>query len=328
MVSDASQKRRRRRRFCEASLTALGCCMHRSPAEAEVAYEVSCACGKTLRGQRQQAHQIISCPNCGRKRFILPNSPWQIPPGTAPARPAARFNLNRLLFVIALGGALAMTLIFMLVRPYLRRPGAPGDIQALVSEGESRLRQGNVFLALNEFNAALEQRNRHSNALSREEHHRLEQLWRQTDLLSRLLDQPLEDIVMQARQHRNDDEWRAKFEYYRGRTVVFDDVLRRDAEGRPVLGSYVVRADDIEARLALEELTLLGQLPLDTPRRWLFGARLAGCGREAGGGWVVHFEPDSGVLVSDEIAAAVCCPPPLDKELLAVLKRQDEWLRR
>jgi DNA-directed RNA polymerase subunit RPC12/RpoP len=300
--------------------------MRRPPAAAVVPYEVSCVCGRTLRGQRQQTRQILSCPNCGRKRFLFPASPWLTP--AAAARQVARLNLNRLLFAIVVGGALAMILIFVLVRPYLRRPGAPADVHALLVEGERRLRQGNVFLALKELDAALEQRNRHANALGREEHHRLEQLWRQTDLLARLLDQPLEDIVNQARQHRNDQEWHVKFAHYRGRTVVFDDVLRRDGQDRPVLGTYVVRAGDVEARLALEDLTLLRQLPLEPPRRWLFGVRLADCGREAGGGWVVHFEPDSAVLLSDEIAAAVCCPAPLDEELLAVLKRQDEWLRR
>lgn len=123
-------------------------------------------------------------------------------------------------------------------------------------------------------------------------------------------------------------EWHSKFEHYRGRTVVFDDVLRRDTQDRLTLGSYVVHSGDVEARVALEDLPLLRQLPLEPARRWLFGARLADCRREAGGVWVFRFEPDSAVLLSDEIAAAVCCPAPLDDELLSVLKRQDEWLRQ
>lgn len=309
--------------------------MHRPPAEAVVFYEVSCLCGRLLRGQRQKTRQIVSCPNCGRKRFILPISSWLIPTAAVPPRQLARLNLNRLLLIIVLGGALAMVLIFLLFRPYLRRLrtsedalAEPRNSRALLAEGERQLRQGNLFLALHEFKAAREQDDHSLNLLSREEHQRLEQLWRQTDLLARLLDQPLEEIVRQARQHRSDEEWHAKFEHYRGRTVVFDDVLRRDVHDRPTLGFYVVRAGDIEARVALEDLTLLQQLPLDPPRRWLFGARLADCRREAGGGWVFHFEPDSTVLLSDEIAAAICCPLPLDEELFAVLKRQDEWLRQ
>lgn len=302
--------------------------MNRPQAKAVADYEVSCPCGRVLRGQRLGAWQILSCPSCGRKRFILPGSPWLVSEESAPARQVARFSLNRLLVVIILGGALAMTLIFLLIRPHLRRARTTGDIPALLAQGERRLRQGEVFLALKDFNEAREQRNQNPNALSRDEHYRLEQLWRQSDLLARLLDQPLEEVVQRAKQHRSSDEWRAKFEHYRGRTVVFDDALRRDALDRPSLGSYVVPVGDSEARIALEDLTLLRQLPLEPPRRWLFGARLADCCRETGGTWVFRFEPDSAVLFSDEIAAAVCCPGPLDEELIAVLKRQDEWLRR
>jgi hypothetical protein len=58
----------------------------------------------------------------------------------------------------------------------------------------------------------------------------------------------------------------------------------------------------------------------------LFGARLAGCFREAGGGWVIHFEPESGVLLTDPGAAASCCPAPPGRELEEVLRRQEEWL--
>ncbi|HEY7424467.1 MAG TPA: hypothetical protein VH682_09585, partial [Gemmataceae bacterium] len=147
-------------------------------------------------------------------------------------------------------------------------------------------------------------------------------------LLAHLLDNPLEDILQQAMQHRDVEEWHAKFEDYRGRTVIFDDVLRQDAPGRPALSFYVVRAAEVEARVALEDLTLLRQLPLDPPRRWLFGARLASCRREEGGVWVFRFEPESAVLLTDEAAAAACCPGPLDDELREVLRRQDEWLPR
>lgn len=296
-------------------------------------YDVTCSCGRLQRGQRKSSGQIISCPGCGRRRFILPKSPW-LAPAAAPAGQTARVYLFRLLLVIVLGGATTMVLIFVLARPYLRRPTAaeglslPGDCRSLLADGERQLREGNLFLALKELNAALEQYGRQPQALSRAEHHQLVQLQRQTDLLAHLLDRPLEDIAQQAMQHRNDEEWNEKFRNYRGRSVVFDDVLRRDAESRPSLATYVVRVGDREARVALEDLILLRQLPIDPPRRWLFGARLANCRREGGGIWVFRFDPESGVLLSDESAAAACCPQPLDAELLDVLKRQDEWLRR
>lgn len=227
-----------------------------------------------------------------------------------------------------------MAVIFLLARPYLRRPvsadtlAAPAESQTLLVNGERQLRDGNIFLALKELNAALGQYERHPETLSRAEHSRLVQLQRQTDLLAHLLDLPLEDIVHQAMQHRSDEEWNERFKSYRGRTVVFDDVLRLDAQDRPVLGSYAVCVGDTEARIALEDLTLLRQLPLEPPRRWLFGARLASCRREPGGIWVFRFNPGSAVLLSDEIAAAACCPRPLDEKLITVLKRQEEWLLR
>ncbi len=309
--------------------------MPRPPVETPVSFEVWCLCGRPLRGRRQSTGQIVSCSSCGRKRFILPHSPWPAPAADAAAEQAAGLKLKHLLLAIVLGGTLAMILIFLLVRPYLRRPeatekasAAPPDCRALLAEGERQFRQGNVFAAAKELSAARAERDRHPNALSRAEYHRLEQLWRQTDLLARLLDRPLEEILHLAMQHRSDEEWRGKFEHYRGRTVLFDDVLRRNAKDRPVLGTYVVRSGGIEARVALEDLTLLQRLPLEPPRRWLFGARLADCRREEGGVWVFRFEPDSAVLLSDEAAARQCCPPPLDEELFDVLKRQDEWLRR
>jgi len=307
--------------------------MLRLSAEAVVHYEIACLCGRPLRGPRQLSRQINSCPSCGRKHFIFPNSSW-LAPAPAATRQAGRLNLKRLLLGIVLGGALAMALVFLLLRPYLRRPEAAdasiatADSQALLAEGERQLREGNVFLALKQLSAGLDRYGRHPQSLSRDESYRLKQLWRETDLLAHLLDQPLEEILHQAMQHRSDEDWSTKFQHYRGRTLIFDDVLRRDAQGWPILASYVVRAGDIEARVALEDLTLLRQLPLDPPRRWLFGAHLANCRREHGGIWVFRFEPDSAVLLSDEIAAAVCCPHPLDEELLGLLKSQDEWLQR
>lgn len=297
-------------------------------------YEVSCRCGQPLRGDRQRARQIVRCPSCGRKRLVLPSSPWLTPAeNSGRLRSSARLNLRSLLLAIFAGGVLAMGVSFLLVRPYLRRPGTTADAasvqdaRALLQAGEHQLREGNIRLADKELNAAITQHTAHPDALNREEHHHLQQLRRQTDLLSRLLDQPLEEIVRQAMQHRSDEEWREKFVHYRGRTVVFDDVLRRDMQGRLALGFYVVRVEEATARVALEDLTLLRQLPLDPSRRWLFGARLASCQREEGGNWVLRFEPDSGVLLTDENVAAACCPRPLEKELLDVLKRQNEWLK-
>ncbi len=78
-----------------------------------------------------------------------------------------------------------------------------------------------------------------------------------------------------------------------------------------------------QGALALEDLRIFRNVPLDPPPRVFFGARLAKVAHEPDG-WVIRFEPDSGVFFTDRDAA--CCVP-LDDELLAVLERQKKWLR-
>jgi hypothetical protein len=304
--------------------------------ETAIPYLVTCDCGAVLRGQRRPHHQIALCPGCGRKHFILPISPWPACGSTPSLRGTASYlHPARFLLVIVAGGIAAAGLIFLAVKPYLRHtePAAssqpPGrDLRGRITAGRRALAEGNVRLASQALAAALEEHARNPTALDREEFHHLRQLHRQSDLLARLLDRSLEEILQQGLHHRDDEEWHAKFADYRGRSVVFDDVLRRDASGRPILASYVVQVGEVKAQLALEDLFLLRQLPLDLPQRWLFGACLAICRREEGGVWVIRFEPDSAVLLTDEEAAAACCPGPLDAELRGVLERQQEWLRR
>lgn len=302
-------------------------------------FEVACSCGRSLRGPRQPSAQRIICPGCGRKRFIFPASSWTQRSASGLSSfalltlPAARVNLRKRVLVILMGGAAAMGLMVLLIKPYLRRPAdteaetrTAADARALLKSAQRELREGNIHLARKHLQGAREQHGHQPPSLSREEHHRLNRLWRQCDLLAHLLDNPLEDILQQALQVHEAQEWREKFEDYRGRSILFEDVLRRDAAGRPILGVYVLRAGEVEARIALEELTLLRELPLEPPQRWLFGARLAGLQREDGGVWTLRLEPDSGVLLTDAEAAAACWPGLIDEDLRAVLHRQAEWM--
>jgi hypothetical protein len=306
--------------------------------EASTAYERTCVCGRPIRGRRQRHRQIVSCSACGQKNFILPESPWPGRPTAArSAGPAVQtasslLGLGRLLLVVVAGGLAAIGLLLLILKPYLRRatetgrqPTPAATLHAHIEAGQRALREGSFRLARNELSEAVALRNRTPDLLSRVEHRQLDQLHRQSDLLARLLDHSLEEILQQAMHQRDDAEWREKFEDYHGRTVLFDDVLRVTM-GRPALGTYVVRRGGVEARVALEDLTLLRQLPLDPPQRWLFGAQLASCRREEGGVWVIRFEPDSAVLLTDEGAAAACCPGPMDGELQSVLRRQEESL--
>jgi hypothetical protein len=195
-----------------------------------------------------------------------------------------------------------------------------------MADGQQALAEGKFRLALRELNGAVALRDKEPGLLTSAQHRRLNQLQRQGDLLARLCPRSLEEILHQASLVRDPEEWQAQFNDYRGKTILFDDLVGRDALGRPVLQFYVVHVHDETARVALEDLELLQHLALDPPVRMLFGARLARCGREKDGAWVVRFEPDSAVLLTDAGAAEACCPAPLDAGLHEVLRRQEGWL--
>jgi hypothetical protein len=213
-----------------------------------------------------------------------------------------------------------------LLRSKARQGEAAQEARELMDSGQRALAEGNFQLATQELTAALRQRDRRGGGLSAADGRQLDQLYRQADLLARLSSRSLQELLLEALPLRRAEEWRARFRtHHRGNTVVFDDVVRRDAAGRPVLATYVVRAGDETARVALEDLELLKDLPLETPRRMVFGGRLEDLSRGQGGGWVVHFDPGSGVLLTDPGAVATCLGP-VDAELSEVLHRQQQWL--
>jgi hypothetical protein len=219
---------------------------------------------------------------------------------------------------------------FLFAWPALSRHTPEGDIAkpepfAVVQAGRQALAEGRFHLALRQLDEALALQTIEPSAANLPPRRELVQLQRQADLLKRLSQRTLEEILTQAALVRDPEEWKAQFKDYRGRTVIFDDVVRRE-EVRPVLATYVVQVRDEKALLALEDLTLFANLPLDPPRRLLFGARLAQCGREAGGQWVVRFEKDSAVLLTDPDAAGAILPGKLDADLQEVLARQKKWL--
>ncbi len=309
-------------------------------AEATDAFAVRCECGETLRGPRQRRHQVLPCPRCSRRVFVLPQDPWAAPAVRAtPAVPLPR-RLVRAAVAAGTVAVLSLAILYFGLRPFLVRPPAAGlarettaadagtEIRRRLQEGQQALAGGNfrhARMLLQEARGLLKQ---HPQALPPAEEPRLEQLGRAADLLADLLRVSLEEILRQAQQLRDEREWQEQFVDYRGRSVLFDDMVRPDPRGRPSLAIYRVAVDGVTARLALEDLTLWQRLPVDGSWRTLFGARLAGCGRETGGGWVFHFQPESGVLLTDPGAAAACCPVPLGAEVEEVLRRQARWLQR
>lgn len=297
-------------------------------------YEVACVCGQVLHGQRRPHHQVVRCPVCGHGVFILPSSPWlaATTPDEGVARP--RSSPWRMPVIAAVCSLAVVLAVYLTVIPRLSREaghpaaGPASSAAALrqrVQAGERMLTEGRFSLARQELSQVLAELDTQPSLFDAGERRELVQLQRQSDVLARLLDLTLEEIVQKANGIRDPAEWQARFADYRGKTVLFDDVVERRA-GQPVLKNYVVGPRG-QVRLALEDLALLKLLPLDEGPRLLFGARLADCRRELGGVWVFHFEPDSTVLLTSRAAAEACCPVPLEADVVDVLHRQEGYLR-
>jgi hypothetical protein len=227
---------------------------------------------------------------------------------------------------------------FLLVWPYLNRsstkpgpavPAARKQLDQFIDEGRRALADGTFPLALEKFRAAVELRQRSPDLLDSTENRRLNQLYWQSDVLARLVEPTLKQLIKKANDCDTEAGWQAMCRLkYRGNWIVFDEVVER-RQGQPVMRQGAeVRANRVRGRVALGDLTLLGQLPLEPPQRWLFAARLASVTRD-GEEWVVHLEPDSGILLTDADAVTAWNPAlRKDPQLGEVLERQAKLSRQ
>lgn len=293
-------------------------------------FESICVCGQPLRGDRLRRHQVVPCPACGRSSFVFPLSPYDLPPEPAP--PSSKWRMP----VFAAVGCASLLLVgFALAWPYLLPKTVPAvegpDAETLLAEAEAgrvALSQGKFHLGWRLVEDVLARRDRLPTALTAAQNSDLNQLQRQADLLARLSTRSLEEIVRQGMLVRDPDEWGAQFADYRGRTILFDDSFRHDSDARPVAANDVVDVGQEIVRVAFEELELLQDLPLDDSPRLIFGARLAACRREEGGTWVVRFERDSGVLLTDPDLWQACSSADLDDDTRGVFVRQRRLLEQ
>jgi hypothetical protein len=302
-----------------------------------VSYEVMCSCGQILRGERQRRYQVVPCPSCGRGVFVLPHSALDVrdEESLAPAPRGKGLLAWRTPLLVGAGSLVLLLAAFAVAWPFLVKQPPGSDehtldektlLLAKIEAGTRALAQGRFHRARRDLNEAVRRRDAHPGLLTRKQHRRLNRLQRQANLLARLSLLPLEEIVRQAMLVRDAEERDLQMEEHRGRSFLLDDVVRRDADGRPVLATYAAEVGDEGVRLALEDLTILRNLPLDEGPRLVFGARLLRCDREEGGGWVVRFEPDSGVLLTDAEAVEAASPVSLDPGLKETLQRQQRWL--
>jgi hypothetical protein len=226
---------------------------------------------------------------------------------------------------LVVGGALA-ALLFALNS----KPEDVTDPQSHLAAADVALSEGRLRQAVVELAKAREIALGRGDAVTRAELRHLDQRLREATLLADLLPESLEEILARAARVP-DEEWNAQFEKrYRGpgqaNAVVFETGVRRDGAGQYHI-DWELRAGNEPAMLEIDNLVFLHDLPLEQPRRLLFGARLESIARGQNGVWVVRFDPTSGVLLTDPIAVAACYPYPLDAELLKVLEQQRNWLK-
>ncbi len=215
---------------------------------------VACpGCGQTWHGWRKERHQVVSCPRCQHPLFLLPSSPFV--PGAAGDAATAEKRRRSFWVMPALAGAgtlLLLALLVLAVLPYLPRRDASSTepsrkIETRIESGRTALAGGGFHQAAVELGEVCKQLRKQPGLLSPARHREVEQWYCQADLLDRLLSQSLQELLHQAQAAGREEEWRVRFQSdYQGKTVVFDDLLRRDAEGRPQLSFTAVRSGEVE----------------------------------------------------------------------------------
>jgi hypothetical protein len=227
--------------------------------------------------------------------------------------------------------------VFLWAWPYLNRNAerpdtgvnpARAEFERLTADGRRALADGSFARARELFDEAIHLRRSRPELLDQAKAYELNQRYWQSDVLANEV--ALAEVLKTANGFDKDDDWQAQFKlHFRGRSVVFDDVLRRDARGRPVLRERAeVRWNKVRGRVDVDDLRLLARLPPEPAQRWIFGARLASVTRETDE-WVIRFEPDSGVLLTDADAVKAWNPAlKQDPELGEVLERQGKLAQK
>jgi DNA-directed RNA polymerase subunit RPC12/RpoP len=314
--------------------------------EATSPYEIICHCGKVSRGQRDSRHQTIACPACGRKLFVLPRSPFA--PGSssavsplpvknsqnpAPVPPVARVNpwvwpVVAGSLTLAIASALMVLLLSHLQsqRPTLATTPAwnSADVDGHLQAARRAIDGSDFKRAAEDLQAVQSMLRQQPELLPAVEARRLAHLERQVALVADWPREPLEQILTRVGK-LNPREWEAVVRGYRGQAVLLDVVARRDPAGRYHVDNKHP-AGEATLRLELQNLRVLQSLPLADPQRLLLGARLAEIRREGAGSYLVQFEPDSGVLLTDADLAGKCVLQPLDESMHEVLRRQAGWV--
>jgi hypothetical protein len=254
-------------------------------------------------------------------RAKLPSKPRRGGAAWALAGPA----LAAILSLLVIGILLALTLP-RLARPAPGPPESTEALEAALREGEQLLHEGKFHLSWQKLKEAVSLRAEGKGDVGQPLSWRLSSLYHQADALANLVPIPLEEVVRQARFERNPREWEERWKQFDGKAVLFDGVVKLDRFSRVTLPDIPIIADGQEARLELDDVALMNEVPLESNRRMIFAVKLKACARDKDGLWVVRFHPKSGVLMTEAVAVEAACSVPLDDGAKKVLAWQARWV--
>jgi hypothetical protein len=266
---------------------------------------------------------------------VLPQSPWLALAGTLQEKkkPSPRTLKRRDLLLPAAASALALALLVFAYHRWMPtvpdRPELPGGTASTtprdqLARGRRLLDEGLFRLALVAMTS--QPGDVDLKGLTSKERRAWHQVRRQAALLADLLSEPLEDIVSHGAGVKA-EEWQADFRHrFLGKSLVLDAEFRRPPGGAwEVL--YPLFHGRARARVVVGDLKILGAVPAQDPQRLVVGVRLASVKLEPPGPtWVVRFEPDSGVFLTEPTAAARVCPALAEPEGISILERQKRWI--
>ncbi len=278
-------------------------------------FEVACRCGEVQRGRRMPERQILRCPSCGASVFVLPQSAWPAGEGGT-ASPETRVRVyepegkNRvwLALILAIGATLAVLGLTIGVLWHRILDAPPNRQTQAVTQAVAEhlrdcreaLRLGDLKKARSLVHAATEIITQAPKGTSLPGAAEVRHLRSQVDLLTELIDRPLEEILAEAKSMPA-DEWQRRWrQSYQGRAVAFDADLWLNANGDGLHFDYLLPTE-LDARIDLGNLgDLKTRLAVRRAERLFFGARLASLRpEEPDGAWVFRFE---NLVVLDERA--------------------------
>jgi hypothetical protein len=230
-----------------------------------------------------------------------------------------------------LAAAITLAVVCGVILLFLSRPRGRIDANAArpedqrsayITQGRASLKAGDYVRASRQLAAArtlLE----HSPVLSGIERRRVERDAKLGALLADLLAESPVEILRHA-VGLSENEWREAFRLrYAGKSILLDDTLHRDPQD-VFHSDFRMRVVNHDAKIRFEDLSLLRKLPLNRPTRVVFAFRIASVTRDSNLAWMLHPDPDSGVLIHDPAVLSGTSLVP-DGPLIEALRRQKEW---